>query len=126
MAEQDLTGVGELQALLGPGARFSGKLTFTGRVRIDGEFEGEIRTDDVLIVGPTGRVNAAVEAGTVIVRGGHLAGEVRATRLVEFYAPAQIQADVLAPQLFMDKGVVFDGKCTMLEEGVETGETSGQ
>lgn len=122
MAEQDLTGVGELQALLGPGSRFSGKLTFTGRVRIDGEFQGEIRTDDVLIVGPTGKVHATVEAGTVIVRGGQLSGDVRATRLVEFHAPAHVQADVLAPQLYMDKGVVFDGKCTMLEEGTEIAE----
>lgn len=115
MSEQDLTGIGELQALLGQGAEFSGKLTFTGRVRIDGEFSGEIRTDDVLIIGPSGRVDAIIEAGTVIVRGGHVAGEIRATRLVEFHAPSQIQADVLSPQLFMDKGVVFDGKCTMLD-----------
>lgn len=128
MSEQDLTGIGELQALLGDGARFSGKLTFTGRVRIDGEFSGEIRTDDVLIIGSTGRVQANIEAGTVIVRGGHVSGDIRASRLVELHAPSQVQADILAPQVFMDKGVAFDGQCTMVEAEDEdvTTATSGE
>ena len=38
----------ELTALLGRGTEFEGKLTFFGRVRIDGRFSGEIRGDDVL------------------------------------------------------------------------------
>ena len=113
--QEDLTGIGELQALLGEGVSFSGKLTFTGRVRIDGHFDGEIRSDDVLIVGPSGHVSGTIHAGTVIVRGGALQGKVRAERLIELHAPAQIRADLLAPELYMDKGVVFDGKCTMLE-----------
>ena len=33
---------GELNALLGRGTRFEGKLTFEGRVRIDGHFVGEV------------------------------------------------------------------------------------
>jgi len=37
MAKDDLTGIGELQALLGRGTKFRGKLTFEGRIRIDGE-----------------------------------------------------------------------------------------
>ena len=34
----------EISALLGRGTRFEGKLSFEGRVRIDGAFTGEIRT----------------------------------------------------------------------------------
>jgi len=39
----------ELTALLGRGTRFDGKLYFTGRLRIDGNFSGEIRSEDVLV-----------------------------------------------------------------------------
>lgn len=120
--EKDLTGIGELQALLGQGARFEGKLTFEGRVRIDGELEGEITTDGVLILGESAKVRANVEAGTLIVRGGTLWGDVRATRLVEIYAPAHVHGNIQAPQLFLDKGVTFEGNCTMLEQDDAQGE----
>jgi len=125
--EKDLTGIGELQALLGPGARFEGKLTFEGRVRIDGELEGEIVTDGVLILGESALVRANVEAGTLIVRGGALWGDVCATRLVEIYAPARVHGNIKAPQLFLDKGVTFEGSCTMLEQEEGSGEpTEGE
>ena len=113
---EDLTGVGELQALLGEGAAFEGKLVFEGRVRIDGRFEGEISTDDVLIVGPAAEVRAEIDVGTLIVRGGSVWGEVRARRLVEIYAPSRVYANIRAPQLFLDKGATFEGRCTMPEE----------
>ena len=114
---EDLTGIGELQALLGEGAEFQGKLVFEGRVRIDGRFEGTISTDDVLIVGPAAEIRAEVDVGTLIVRGGTVFGQVRARRLVEIYAPAKVHADIEAPQLFLDKGATFEGRCTMPEKG---------
>lgn len=116
MAERDLTGIGELQALLGQAAEFEGKLVFEGRVRIDGKFKGEIWSEDVLILGPTAEVRASVDVGTLIVRGGALWGDVRARRLVEIYAPARVYGTIEAPQMFLDKGASFDGTCTMPEE----------
>ena len=116
MADRDLTGIGELQALLGQGAEFEGKLVFQGRVRIDGKFTGEISSDDVLILGPSAQVHAKVSVGTLIVRGGNLTGDVRARRLVEIYAPARVHGTIEAPQMFLDKGASFDGSCVMPEE----------
>ena len=72
-----LTGL-ELTALLGRGTRFDGKLYFTGRLRIDGNFSGEIRSDDVLVIGDGADVNAEIDVDTVIVRGGTVTGNVRA------------------------------------------------
>src|SRR5947209_13636756 len=40
-----------LNALLGRGSEFDGKLSFEGTVRIDGTFTGEISTNDMLIIG---------------------------------------------------------------------------
>jgi len=127
VSEQDLTGIGELQALLAQGVTFKGKLTFEGRVRIDGHFEGEIFSEGVLILGSTAEVRADIDVGTLIVRGGSLWGNVRAQRLVELYAPAEIHADIAARQLFVDKGVVLDGNCAMLEpEVAEEDATPGE
>jgi cytoskeletal protein CcmA (bactofilin family) len=58
-----------LAALLGKGARYSGEMTFDGRVRVDGTFTGRIFTEDVLEIGETGVVDGKIDAATLIVAG---------------------------------------------------------
>ncbi|MFO0625055.1 MAG: polymer-forming cytoskeletal protein [Polyangiales bacterium] len=107
---------GEINALLGRGTRFAGKLTFQGKVRIDGTFEGEIFSDGVLIVGDEAVVTAStIEVGTLIVRGGVVRGDITARAAVEVYAPSRIYGSIAAVEVFIDKGVVFEGQCRMLE-----------
>ena len=115
MARNDLTSLGgEINALLGRGTSYEGKLTFEGRVRIDGSFRGEIFSEGVLILGEGAEVDATVDVGTLIVRGGELRGTVRARQLVEIHVPGRVLADVETSQIFIDKGVVFEGRCTMV------------
>jgi cytoskeletal protein CcmA (bactofilin family) len=122
MADRDPTGIKELQALLGRGTELEGKLRFEGRVRIDGKLRGHIFGEDVLILGPTAEVHADIEVGTLIVRGGAIWGEVKATRLVELHAPARVYGNITTAQLYLDKGVTFEGRCTMLEGPAAAGE----
>ncbi|MEZ4223909.1 MAG: polymer-forming cytoskeletal protein [Polyangiaceae bacterium] len=103
----------EITALLGHGTRFEGKLLFEGRVRIDGVFRGEIRSDDVLIIGEGADVEAEIDVATVIIKGGSVKGNVRASSAIELYVPARVTGDLHAPEIFMDKGVQFSGNCTM-------------
>ena len=114
MAQRDLTGIGEIHALLGRGARFEGKLTFEGRVRIDGTLEGEILGDGVLVIGDGADVRANVEVGTLIVRGGTLRGNVAARQLIEIHPEAAVYGDIQAPEIDISKGCVFEGRCTMI------------
>jgi len=107
-----LTGL-ELTALLGRGTRFDGKLYFTGRLRIDGSFSGEIRSDDVLVIGDGAEVTAEIDVDTVIVRGGTVTGNVRARTAIELYVPARIIGNLRSPSIFIDKGVKIEGSCTM-------------
>jgi cytoskeletal protein CcmA (bactofilin family) len=101
----------ELTALLGRGTRFEGKLHFDGRVRIDGNFVGEVRSDGVLVIGEGALVEADVSVSTLIVRGGTLKGNVRARDSIELYVPAQVVGNLRAPEIFIDKGVQFAGQC---------------
>jgi len=59
----------QIKAYMGEGAVFNGSLSFEGTVRIDGKFEGEVNTDDTLIIGETGHLRAEIFAGTVICLG---------------------------------------------------------
>jgi cytoskeletal protein CcmA (bactofilin family) len=103
----------ELTALLGRGTRFEGKLHFEGRLRIDGSFSGQILCDDTLIIGEGAFVDGEVLAATVIIRGGKVRANIRATRSIELYVPAEVSGSLRAPEIFMDKGVQFTGNCTM-------------
>lgn len=111
--QRDLTGVGEIQALLGRGTRFDGLLTFEGRVRVDGDLKGEIRSEGLLVLGDGSNVDATIEVGTLIVRGGTLRGSVIARELIEIHEGAKVHADITAPEIDIAKGSLFDGRCTM-------------
>ena len=52
----------ELNAFMGPGCIYEGKLTFEGRVRVDGKFTGEIFSTDTLEIGPQAEIEADVMA----------------------------------------------------------------
>jgi cytoskeletal protein CcmA (bactofilin family) len=106
---------GEITALLGRGTAFHGKLVFDGKVRIDGRFEGEIHSDDTLVIGESAEVTAEIRVATVIVRGGLVRGDIRARDAVEVYAPGRIYGNITSPQVFIDKGVTFEGQCSMTE-----------
>jgi len=105
----------KLNALLGPHSEFEGKLSFEGRVRIDGTFRGEIFSDGVLMIGETARLQAEVSVGTVIVSG-ELRGNVTASELVELRAPSRMYGNIRTPSLVIERGVVFEGACKMKDE----------
>ncbi|MEM7447684.1 MAG: polymer-forming cytoskeletal protein [Myxococcota bacterium] len=113
MTRNDLTGLGEINALLGRGTEYDGKLTFQGRVRIDGNFRGEIFSEGILILGDEADVQANITVGTLIIRGGSVRGDITAHQLIEVHAPGRVIGDVHAPQLFLEKGVIFEGHCVM-------------
>lgn len=103
----------EITALLGRGTRFEGKLHFEGRVRIDGIFKGEIKSDDTLIIGDGAEVHAEIDVATVIVRGGVVHGNVRASQAIEIHAPGKLVGNIQSPSLFIERGVEFQGSCRM-------------
>ena len=103
----------EITALLGRGTSFEGKLHFEGRVRIDGVFKGEIKSDDTLIIGDGAEVHAEIDVATVIVRGGTVHGNIRSKNAIEIHAPAKVTGNLHSPSLFIDRGVEFEGTCRM-------------
>ncbi|APR81249.1 Hypothetical protein A7982_06596 [Minicystis rosea] len=103
----------EINALLGRGTHFEGKLFFEGRVRIDGSFKGEIRGDDVLVIGEGAVVAGEVHVATCIVTGGEVEADIKARDAIELYAPSKVTGALHAPAIFIDRGVKFEGSCKM-------------
>lgn len=117
----------EINALLGKGSEFEGKLTFEGTVRIDGRFKGEIVSDDVLIVGEGAQVDGDIRVNRVVVYG-NVTGTVTAPGGVNLHAPARLTGSLSTRSLTIDEGVIFDGECRMSDGRAQTprpGATTG-
>lgn len=102
----------DIKAYLGEDTVFSGVLSFNGAVRIDGKMDGEVNTDDTLIVGETGTLEADITAGTVICRG-KIKGTIKATKRIEIHTNSEVVGNISAPSLLVENGALFDGNCDM-------------
>jgi cytoskeletal protein CcmA (bactofilin family) len=98
--------------LLGRGARFEGKLTFEGTVRIDAVFIGTIITNDVLVVGEAARIDAKITCGTIVIHG-EVSGDIQAKSGVEIRHTAKLRGDIDTPSIVVEKGALFQGNCRM-------------
>jgi len=101
-----------IDAFLGKNTSFNGTLIFDGLVRIDGNFEGNIKTDDTLVIAGSGNVKAEIEAGNVKISG-RFDGIINAKEKVELYKPAYVTGTINTPIFKVEEGVVFNGNCTM-------------
>ncbi|HCF61999.1 MAG TPA: hypothetical protein DFS52_28900 [Myxococcales bacterium] len=103
---------GEVNAVLGRGTEFEGKLTFEGEVRIAGKFTGEIFSKDRLQIDDSARIKAEISTGSLVVYG-EITGNIRATQLVELKASARVKGNIETPSLVIERGVIFEGSCKM-------------
>jgi cytoskeletal protein CcmA (bactofilin family) len=98
-----------INSVIGEGSIFEGKFYISGSMQINGKFEGEIKTDDQLIIGETGRVKTNIFAKRVIIAG-TLIGNTNATEEVILLATGRILGDITAPVVHMNEGVVVEGR----------------
>jgi cytoskeletal protein CcmA (bactofilin family) len=109
----------DLGSLLGRGSEFKGKLTFMGTVRIEGVMDGEVLSDDTLVVAPGGVVRGTIDVGTLIVTGGVVEAQVNAKNAVELHPDSRLKGEVVSPVFQIERGAVFQGNCTMPDEAKE-------
>jgi cytoskeletal protein CcmA (bactofilin family) len=103
----------KIKAYMGEDTVFNGSLTFDGTVRIDGKFEGQVITEDTLIIGETGYLKAEISAGTVICMG-RVEGTVVASKKVEIHSTSKVVGNVKSPGLYIELGGVLDGSSDMI------------
>ena len=100
-------------------ADIKGTIKFGKAMRIDGNFEGELITDNGdLVVGKTGNVKANINVKSAVIEG-RVDGNIKASDRVELKQDAHLIGDLQAKTLVMEKGVVFVGKCNINPEGVK-------
>jgi cytoskeletal protein CcmA (bactofilin family) len=112
----------DLNGFLDVGTDFNGEMRFRDVLRIDGRARGRIVSENTLIVGESGQVEAEIDCGVVSIRG-RVSGRVRARQRIELLAGCRVEATLVAPKLVIEDGAFFQGECQMgpAAEGAATG-----
>ncbi len=88
-------------------------------MKIDGNFEGELITDNGnLIVGKAGTVRANLKVRSAVIEG-RVDGKIIASDKVELKHKSHIIGDLQTKILVVEEGVVLVGKCNVNPEGVK-------
>ena len=101
---------GDLNGFMDVGTEVEGELRFKDTFRIDGVVKGRIVSDNTLIVGESGQIEADIECGVISVRGtvnGNIVGRER----IEILAGARVRGSLVAPKLVVEEGAFLQGKC---------------
>lgn len=106
------TGQGSLNSIIGQGCKFKGDIELKGTIRIDGEFDGQVKCPETLIIGKTGVVKANVDVKNAII-GGKLIGNITGTNKIELQSGSHVEGDIQTARLVIDEGVFFEGSCKM-------------
>jgi cytoskeletal protein CcmA (bactofilin family) len=115
MGKEDLA----VNTIVGKGATFDGLLEITGGLRVDGAVKGKIVSADVVLIGPSGTVDADIEAKETII-GGTVRGNVKAPDKIELQAKSQVEGDIITYSLVVEQGATFHGNCQMRKDQART------
>ncbi len=105
----------EINAFLGAGTVYEGKLNFQGSVRIDGVFTGHITSEGSLIVGKDAVIKGEVQVGELLLTG-RFEGEAKATRRIVVHKGGVVEGTVHTPALIMEEGGILQGQVHMQTE----------
>lgn len=114
--DQAIARSGDLNTIIGKGSSVEGAMRVENSIRIDGRIKGNVTTTDSLVIGKEGEIDGEIVAKNAII-GGKVKGKISASGKVVLEAKATFQGEIKTARLVIDDGAVFDGQCTMQEDG---------
>ena len=102
---------------IGKSVVIKGELNGSEDLTIEGQVEGKIELrQNVLTIGPNGRIKAQVFAKSVVVLG-EVTGNVTASEKVDIRDNGSVDGDIAAPRVAIAEGAHFRGSIDMQKAG---------
>jgi cytoskeletal protein CcmA (bactofilin family) len=102
---------------IGKSVVIKGELNGSEDLTIEGQVEGKIELrQNILTIGPNGRIKAQVFAKSVVVLG-EVTGNVTATDKVDIRDNGSVDGDIAAPRVAIAEGAHFRGSIDMQKAG---------
>jgi len=105
-----------IDTLIGSHASFTGDLNFEGSVRIDGQFEGNIKSNQegTLIISETALVKGEVDVPNLLLHG-TVRGNIRASKTIQIGPKGRLDGDLEYTMLTLSEGASVNGRCNRIE-----------
>jgi cytoskeletal protein CcmA (bactofilin family) len=100
-----------IATVISDGCVIDGNITSTSSVKIDGLVNGDVKIQQGIIIGNTGKVLGNVKAHEAIIFGS-INGNISVDKL-EIKATGRINGDISTQTIEMEFGSVYNGKVTM-------------
>lgn len=102
--------------IVGKGTCIKGDLDTPHAVFVEGEFRGNIRSADTVVLNDNSKVHADIEAQNLVVHG-EVVGTVLVHERLDIGTSGRIKGDVKAGSARVAEGGVLDGTCVIVPEG---------
>lgn len=104
---------GQVHTFISTGTKIKGELSFSGHIRLDNELEGNIVSDNgLLIIGEPSLIKGDIKAEAVVIMG-TVDGSIEALDTVEVAASGKVTGNIFSPNVNFEPGSVFIGRCTI-------------
>jgi cytoskeletal protein CcmA (bactofilin family) len=104
---------------IGKSVVIKGELSGSEDLTLEGQAEGRIDLkDNVLTIGPNGKIKAEIFAKAVVVLG-EVVGNVTATEKVDIRDHGSVEGDISAPRVAIAEGAHFRGSVDMQRGGTK-------
>ncbi|MBX9925339.1 MAG: polymer-forming cytoskeletal protein [Hyphomicrobiaceae bacterium] len=100
-------------SIIGPDLVIVGNLVSKGDVQIDGEVQGDVHSNYVMI-GEKARLTGSIIAEEVVIRG-QVMGTIRSKRVV-LQSTSRVEGDIHHSKLSIEQDAVFEGKSRRSED----------
>lgn len=104
-----------IETLIGVETTFTGNISVTNSLRIDGKVIGNITNAGSIIVGDKAEVKGNINTNYIVIDG-VVEGNIIANDGIELLSKAKVIGDIKTTILSINEGAIFKGKSLMFEK----------
>ena len=110
------------KSIIGENSFFQGKFYIPGELQVDGKFDGTSLSCDNLIVNKKGKIKSNVKINNATIAG-MVIGNITAKNSLVLLSTAKVLGHIKVPELVLQNGVVFEGKCSILQDNKKSAQS---